>query len=87
MARAYRDDILCPSCGSNWMAKNGSSLKGQQVYLCGDCGRSVTPDAAYTRPSAADKEIARALYQEGSSLTAIARRFGVTPPAVSRWVK
>ena len=85
-ARIYSDDIRCPACGSNWMPRNGTS-KGRQVYRCGDCGRYYIPAAAYTRPSAADKEIARALYQEGTSLTAIARRFGVTPPAVSRWVQ
>ena len=84
--RVYRDDIRCPACGSGWMPKNGTA-KGRQVYACGDCGRSFTHGAAYTRPSAADKELAVAMYREGSSLTAIARRFGVTPPAVSRWVK
>ena len=68
------------------MPKHGSS-KGRQVYRCGDCKRYHIPAAAYTRPSAADKERGLALYQEGVSLSAIARIFGVTPPAVSRWVK
>ena len=68
------------------MRQNGFT-NGRQVYRCGDCGRYHTPDAAYTRPSAADKERGLALYQEGVSLSAIARRFGVTPVAVSRWVK
>ena len=84
--RVYRHDVRCPECGSNWMPKDGKS-QGRQVYHCGDCGRRTIPDAAYQRPSAADKERALAMYQEGSSLSAVARIFGVSVPAVSRWVK
>ena len=40
-----------------------------------------------TRPRASDKERALAVYQEGSSLSAVARIFGVSVPAVSQWVK
>ena len=43
-------------------------------------GRCI-PDAAYARPSAANKELALAWYGEGISLSALARRFGVTPVA------
>ena len=68
------------------MPKNGTS-KGRQVYRCGDCGRYYTHGAAYTRPSAADREQALALLGEGVSQSAAARIVGVTPPAVSRWVK
>ena len=84
--RAYNHDIRCPECGSNRMPKNGSS-RGRQVYRCGDCGRHYTHGGAYTRPSAADREQARAMHQAGVSQSAIARYFGVTPPAVHRWVK
>ena len=84
--RAYSRDIRCPACGSNQMPKNGTS-KGRQVYRCGDCGRHYTHGAAYTRPSAADREQALSLLGAGVSQSAVARRFGVTPPAVHRWVK
>ena len=84
--RVYHHDVRCPECGSNWMPKDGTS-KGRQVYHCGDCGRRTIPDAAYQRPSAADKKRALAMYQEGSSLSAIARIFGVSVQAVSKWVK
>ena len=85
-ARTYRQDVPCPECGSHWMRKDGVP-KGRQAYCCGDCGRRIIPDAAYQRPSAADKERALAMYQDGSSLTSIARTFGVSIPAVSAWVK
>ena len=81
--RVYRHDVRCAECGSNRMSKDGT-CKGCQVYHCGDCGRRAIPDAAYQRPSAADKERAPAMYQEGSSLSAIARIFGVSVPAGSK---
>ena len=68
------------------MPKNGTS-KGRQVYRCGDCGRYYTHGVDYTRPSAADREPARALLGAGVSSSTIARLVGVTPPAAGRWVK
>ena len=65
----------------------GRHLQRPQVYHCGDCGRRTIPDAAYQRSSAADQERALAMYQEGSSLSAIARIFGVSVQVVSQWVK
>ena len=84
--RVYHHDVRCPECGSNWVPKDGIS-EGRQVYHCGDCERRTILDAAYQRPSAADQERALAMYQEGSSLSAIARIFGGSVPAVIQWVK
>ena len=84
--RVYRHDVRCPECGGYWMPKAGS-VNGRQVYRCGDCQRRYTPDASYHRPSAADKERALAMYQEGSSMRAVARVFGVSAQSVSQWVK
>ena len=50
-------------------------------------GRRTIPDAAYQRLSAADKERAPAMYQESSSLSAVARIFGVSVQAVRQWIK
>ena len=66
--------------------RNGAS-KDRQVYRCGNCQRYYTHGAAYTRPSAADREPAVAMHGEGVSQSAITRIVGVTPPAVRRWVK
>ena len=68
-----------------WMPNDGTS-KGRQVCHSGDCGRRAIPDAVYQRPSSADKARALAVYQEGSSLSAIARIFEGGVPAVSKWV-
>ena len=58
--------------------------EAQRLVCCGDCRRCCTPDAAYHRPSAADRERAVAMYQEGGSLRAVGRVFGVSTQAVSR---
>ena len=81
--RVYRQGVRCPECGANRMPKDGTS-EGRQVYHCGDCGRSAIPHAAYQSPGAADQEHALAMYQEGNSLSAIARIFGVSVQAVSQ---
>ena len=84
--RAYRQDIRCPECGSNWMPKAGTD-KGRQVYRCGECQRYYTSEAAYHRPSSAVRERALAMYREGNSLRAVGRALGVSGQAVSKWVK
>ena len=72
--RVYRHDVRCPECGSKRLPKDGTS-QGRQADYCGDCGCRAIPDAAYQRPAAADKERALAMYQQGSSLSAIVRIF------------
>ena len=41
--RAYRDDLSCPRCDSNWLPKAGRS-RGRQMYRCGSCSHRFTPD-------------------------------------------
>ena len=68
------------------MPQDGAS-KGRQVDTAATAGRRTIPNAAYQRPSAADQKRASAMYQEGNSLSAVARIFGGGVPAVSQWVK
>ena len=84
--RVCRHDVRYSESGSTCIPKDGTS-KGRQVYHCGDCGRRTIPDAAYQRPGTTDKERALAMYQEGGSLSAVARIFRVSVQAVSQWVK
>ena len=81
--RVCPHEVRCPECGSNRMPKDGAS-KGRQVDHCGDCGRRTIPDAAYQHPSAADQERALAMYQEGSSLSAL-RMIGATREYQFAW--
>ena len=49
--------------------------------------RRYIPEAAYHRPSGADKYRAMAMYREGGSLRAIGRVFGVSAQAVTLRLK
>ena len=86
-ARAYRHDVRCPDCGSTWMRRDGCSLRGHQIYKCGDCQRRHTPQGAYRRPGPAIREQALAMYAECGNLSAVGRMFQVSAQAVSVWVK
>ena len=75
MARpcVYRHDVRCPDPNAAPIGcpKPALSKAAKSVYRCGDCQRCCTPDAAYHRPSAADRERALAMYQEGGSPRAV----------------
>ena len=85
-ARAYRHDLRCPHCGSNWLPKAGLS-RGKQTYRCGDCAYRFTPDGNRSYYSAQTIDRAMDMYAEGSSISAISRVMGVKAVTVGSWVK
>ena len=80
--RAYRHDIRCRHCGSNWMPKDGHT-RGRQVYKCGDCKRKHTADAERTRFPEQAKWQAVQMCIEGASISAAARVVGASATSVS----
>ena len=34
-----KPDLLCPTCGSNDIMKNGATRRGKQNHKCRECGR------------------------------------------------
>ena len=84
--RAYRHDIRCRHCGSNWMPKDGHT-RGQQVHKCGDCKRTRMADAGRTRFPEQVKRQAVQIRIEGASISAAARVVGASAASVSGWVK
>ena len=86
MKRAYRHDLRCPHCGSNWLPKYGTH-RGRQSYRCGDCHYKFTPGG--NRSYYPHKTIRQALdmYCEGASISAIGRTLGVKMGTVYSWVK
>ena len=84
--RAYRHDLRCPHCGSNWMSKYGTS-RGKQTYRCGDCKHRYTPEGNRHYYSEAVKGQAVSMYLEGSSLSAIGRVLQVRLETVYSWIK
>ena len=84
--RAYRHDIRCRHCGSNWMPKDGHT-RGRQVHKRGDCKRKYTADAARPRFPEQTKRQAVQMRIEGASISAAARVVGASATSVSGWVK
>ena len=84
--RAYRDDMQCPRCGSNWLPRYGRS-HGKQTYRCGQCQYHFTSDTQ--RPHAPEKvkSLALELYLEGLGLSAISRVLSTKLETVYGWVK
>ena len=62
--RAYRDDMQCPRCGSNWRPKHGHS-QGKQTYRCGQCLYHFIPGAQHPHQQEKVKSLAVELYAEG----------------------
>ena len=77
--------ITCYQCGCERCVKNGF-MQGEQRYKCKGCGYNFINKA---RRGADLSTIAFAvwLYLSGLSQRRIARLFGVTPPAVLKWIR
>ena len=78
----------CKSCGCGESVKNGR-VRGKQRYKCKGCGLNFVVGDARVKPDGAVKRaFAVLLYGMGkSSLGFIARLFGITPPAVLKWLR
>lgn len=75
----------CPRCNSLQFVKNGTHLDAQR-YRCKPCGYQFTRKIRRGR-TAGEKALAMLLHTQGLSMNAIAKLLGVSPPAVSRWVR
>lgn len=78
----------CKQCDSKEVVKNGC-VREQQRYKCKNCGLNfVMGDKRVKADTAVKRAFAVILYSLGkSSYGFIAKLFGVTPPAVRKWLK
>jgi transposase len=78
----------CKQCGKGHIVRNGR-VRGKQRYRCKDCGYNfIEGDARVKRDTAIKRAFAVILYSLGkASYAFIARLFGVTPPAVQKWLE
>ncbi|MGH8338131.1 MAG: IS1/IS1595 family N-terminal zinc-binding domain-containing protein [Gammaproteobacteria bacterium] len=78
----------CKRCDSKEVVKNGC-VREQQRYRCKSCGLNFVMGDKRVKPDTAVKRaFAVILYALGkSSYGFIAKLFGVTPPAVQKWLK
>ncbi len=78
----------CKHCDSKEVVKNGY-VRDQQRYRCKSCGLNfVMGDKRVKSDTAIKRAFAVILYSLGkSSYGFIAKLFGVTPPAVQKWLR
>ena len=80
--------LNCKNCEEKQIVKNGI-VRQQQRYRCKSCGYNfVLGDKRIKLDTAVKRAFAVILYALGkSSYGFIAKLFGVTPPAVQKWLK
>lgn len=78
----------CKQCEGKEFVKNGH-VRGQQRYRCKNCGLNfVAGDKRVKEDTAVRRAFAVILYSLGkSSYGFIAKLFGVTRPAVQKWLR
>jgi transposase len=77
--------LYCKKCGGGRHVKAGF-IKGEQRYLCKDCGCKFVPTRHRGKPER-DKLLAVWLYMHGLSFRAIAKLLRVSVKAVFDWTK
>ncbi len=77
--------LRCKRCGSERQVKNGL-MRGQQRYLCKECGLTFTDTPARGKPLAM-KLLAVLLYVSGLSMNRTAKLLGVSTPTVQAWLE
>jgi len=77
--------LRCKRCGSEEQVKNGL-MRGQQRYLCKDCGLNFTDTPARGKPLAM-KVAAVLLYISGLSMNRTAKLLGVSTSTVQAWLE
>src|SRR5215208_6840204 len=75
----------CKRCGSERQVKNGL-MRGQQRYLCKECGLNFTDTPPRGKPLAL-KAAAVLLYVSGLSMNRTAKLLGVSTPTVQVWLE
>lgn len=80
--------IVCKRCEGENITKNGF-VHGVQRYRCKSCGCNFVPGDNRIKPNTAIKRaFAVLLYSQGKgSYGFIAKLFGVTRPAVLKWIR
>ena len=77
--------LACKRCGQSRYVKSGT-IRGNQRYLCQDCGCNFTATASRGKPPAI-KPLSVLLYAGHASQGMIARLLGISHVAGGEWVR
>ncbi|UBF23850.1 IS1 family transposase (plasmid) [Kovacikia minuta CCNUW1] len=78
--------LLCPTCGSDDIKKNGTTRRGKQNYRCRDCGRQFVEDPQWKRIEPDRTALIDRLLLEKIPLAGIARVMEVSEDWLQRYV-
>lgn len=78
--------LICPSCGSDDVMKNGNTRRGKQNYKCRDCGRQFVENPQWKPIDSDSKALIDRLLLERVPLAGIARVLQVTEAWLQRYV-
>jgi IS1 family transposase/transposase-like protein len=78
--------LICPSCGSDDVMKNGTTRRGKQNYKCRDCGRQFVENPQWKQIDPDSKAIIDRLLLERVPLAGIARVVEVGEAWLQRYV-
>ena len=80
------DSLLCPSCDSNQIVKNGKIHNGKQNYKCRDCGRQFVKNPKNKIIAQNTKDLIDKLLLEKIPLAGIARVSDVSETWLQNYV-
>jgi insertion element IS1 protein InsB len=66
-------DLICPTCGSDDIVKNGTTRRGKQNYKCRDCGRQFVENPQWKPIDPDRQEMIDRLLLERVAIAGIAR--------------
>jgi insertion element IS1 protein InsB len=70
--------LICPTCGSDDVIKNGMTRRGKQNHKCRECGRQFVENPQWTAKDTDTLAKIELLLLERISLAGIARVMGVS---------
>jgi IS1 family transposase/transposase-like protein len=78
--------LICPSCGSDDIMKNGTTRRGKQNYKCRDCGRQFVENPQWKRIDPDRTAMVDRLLLEKIPLAGIARVMQISEDWLQRYV-
>jgi insertion element IS1 protein InsB len=79
-------DLICPTCGSDDIMKNGTTRRGKQNYKCRDCGRQFVEDPQWKPKDKDTIALVNLLLLEKIPLTGIVRTTEVSGSWLQKYV-
>jgi insertion element IS1 protein InsB len=78
--------LICPSCGSDDVMKNGMTRRGKQNHKCRDCGRQFVEDPQWAPRDRDTCQLINLMLLERLSLAGIARVLSISESWLQQYV-